>query len=107
MLPSIMMAPSETPTLSEAVTLIGCVPLTVALSSGLTIEVVGAVVSVTGAGDGVGAGVGDAVGLGVGEGGGGAGALVPDWAASSASKSTPRSVPSVALPLNGLFDDSL
>src|SRR5262245_42541680 len=97
MAPSIMIAPSGMPTLSEAVTLIGCVPLTVAPARGLTIEVVGAVVSVAGVGAGVGGGVGTGVGarVGMGVGGGvgdagtlgvglgvaeGPGELVPDCA---------------------------
>src|SRR5262245_15224867 len=100
-----MMRPLATPTLSEAVTLIGSVPLTVAPDAGLTIEVVGALVSVppvgAGVGPGVGAGAGDVVPP---EGGG---AFAPACAALSASKSTPTSLPSEALPLNGLVDESL
>jgi hypothetical protein len=134
--PSIIIAPSVTATVSEAVTLIGCTPVTVEPDRGLTIEVVGAVVSVSGVGEGVGEGVGGAVGLGVGAvgvggtvglgvgavgvgdrvgfgvgavgvGAEGADAVLPDCAASSASKSTPMSVPSEALPLYGLSDESL
>src|SRR5262245_27609619 len=60
-----MMTPLATPTLSEPITLIDSVPLTVAPDAGLTIEVVGALVSVppvvAGVGRGGGAVAGDVV----------------------------------------------